>query len=36
MTGGILVVDDEHIVTEVVARYLIREGYSVRTAADGE
>ena len=36
MTGGILVVDDEHIVTEVVARYLIREGFSVRTAADGE
>lgn len=36
MTGGILVVDDEHIVTEVVARYLIREGFSVRTASDGE
>ncbi len=36
MTGDILVVDDEQIVTEVVARYLIREGYSVRTAADGE
>ena len=31
MTGDILVVDDEHIVTEVVARYLMREGYAVRT-----
>jgi DNA-binding response OmpR family regulator len=31
----ILVVDDESIVREVVERYLIRDGYSVRTAADG-
>jgi DNA-binding response OmpR family regulator len=36
MVGGILVVDDEQIVTEVVGRYLVREGYTVRTAADGE
>ena len=31
----ILVVDDEPMVTEVVERYLEREGYSVRTAGDG-
>ena len=31
----ILVVDDEPLVTEVVERYLEREGYVVRTAADG-
>jgi DNA-binding response OmpR family regulator len=31
----ILVVDDESIVTEVVERYLLREGYVVRTASDG-
>lgn len=31
----ILVVDDEAIVTEVVQRYLIREGYQVQMAADG-
>ncbi|MBA4182078.1 MAG: DNA-binding response regulator [Anaerolinea sp.] len=31
----ILVVDDEPLVTEVVERYLEREGYAVRTAADG-
>jgi len=31
----VLVVDDEPIVTEVVQRYLIREGYQVRVAADG-
>ncbi|MEO6398638.1 MAG: response regulator transcription factor [Tepidiformaceae bacterium] len=31
----ILVVDDEPMVTEVVERYLQREGYAVRTAADG-
>jgi DNA-binding response OmpR family regulator len=37
MSGGsILVVDDEGIVTEVVSRYLVRDGYSVRVAADGE
>jgi DNA-binding response OmpR family regulator len=34
--AAILVVDDEPIVTEVVSRYLIREGFSVRVAADGE
>ena len=32
----VLVVDDEPIVTEVVQRYLIREGYQVTVAADGE
>src|SRR5690348_14785626 len=31
----VLVVDDEPIVTEVVQRYLIREGYKVSVAADG-
>ena len=31
----VLVVDDEPIVTEVVQRYLIREGYQVQVAADG-
>ncbi len=33
--GRILVVDDEPMVTEVVERYLQREGFAVRTAADG-
>jgi DNA-binding response OmpR family regulator len=32
----ILVVDDEAIVTEVVQRYLIREGFTVSLARDGE
>jgi DNA-binding response OmpR family regulator len=32
----VLVVDDEPIVTEVVQRYLLREGYQVTVAADGE
>jgi len=32
----VLVVDDEPIVTEVVQRYLAREGYRVTIAADGE
>jgi DNA-binding response OmpR family regulator len=32
----ILVVDDEHMVREVVERYLAREGYRVQGAADGE
>lgn len=37
MSGAkILVVDDESIVREVVERYLTRDGYSVRAAADGE
>jgi DNA-binding response OmpR family regulator len=31
----VLVVDDEPIVTEVVQRYLIREGYQVQVASDG-
>jgi len=34
--GRILVVDDEAMVTEVVARYLEREGFAVDVAADGE
>ena len=32
----ILVVDDEGIVREIVERYLIRDGYTVRVAADGD
>jgi two-component system, OmpR family, response regulator VicR len=32
----VLVVDDEPIVTEVVQRYLVREGFHVMMAADGE
>ncbi len=32
----VLVVDDEAIVTEVVERYLVREGYNVTVAGDGE
>jgi len=32
----ILVVDDEPLVAEVVERYLVREGYLVSSAADGE
>ncbi len=35
MNNRILVVDDEHIVTEVVERYLLREGYEVKIAFDG-
>jgi DNA-binding response OmpR family regulator len=35
MSVKVLVVDDERIVTEVVERYLAREGYEVRLAADG-
>ncbi len=35
MKERILVVDDEAIVTEVVERYLIREGYTVVIARDG-
>jgi DNA-binding response OmpR family regulator len=31
----VLVVDDEQIVTEVVQRYLVREGFQVDVAADG-
>ena len=33
--GSILVVDDEPTVTDVVARYLERAGYSTRVAGDG-
>ena len=32
----ILVVEDEPMVSDVVARYLRREGYVVQTAGDGE
>ena len=34
-SSRILVVDDEPVVTEVVERYLIRDGFEVSTAADG-
>ena len=34
--GTILLVDDEPIVIEVVERYLLRDGYTVRVARDGE
>ena len=33
--GEILIVDDEPSVVEVVALYLRREGFRVRTARDG-
>jgi DNA-binding response OmpR family regulator len=33
--GKVLVVDDEAIVTEIVERYLTREGYEVRVTGDG-
>jgi two-component system, OmpR family, response regulator ResD len=33
--GSVLVVDDEPVITDVVARYLERAGYSARVAADG-
>ncbi len=32
----VLVVDDEPVVTDVVQRYLARDGFDVKTAADGE
>lgn len=35
MTADVLVVDDEPQVREIVASYLEREGFTVRTAADG-
>jgi DNA-binding response OmpR family regulator len=35
MNGDVLVVDDDPTVTDVVRRYLERDGYRVRTAADG-
>src|SRR5436305_1532703 len=34
--GRVLVVDDEPMVTEVVQRYLQREGFTVSTASDGQ
>ena len=36
MAQRVLVVDDERTVTEVVERYLRREGYDVAVAGDGE
>src|ERR687891_119412 len=35
MPARVLVVDDERVVTEVVERYLQREGYEVSLASDG-
>ena len=35
MATRVLVVDDERVVTEVVERYLLREGYEVALASDG-
>jgi CheY-like chemotaxis protein len=35
MTANVLVVDDDPDSREVVARYLAREGYSVKSAANG-
>src|SRR5512134_1013244 len=32
---SILVVDDEHTIREVIRRYLERDGFTVREAADG-
>jgi DNA-binding response OmpR family regulator len=34
--GRVLVVDDEPVVCDVLARYLARDGFEVDTAADGE
>jgi DNA-binding response OmpR family regulator len=34
--GNVLLVDDEAIVLEVIERYLLRDGYGVRVARDGE
>jgi DNA-binding response OmpR family regulator len=34
--GRILVVDDDTTVSEILSRYLVREGYDVDSAADGE
>src|SRR5262245_7266311 len=36
VTSRVLVVDDEPIVREVLARYLSRDGFDVDTAEDGE
>src|SRR5438093_4257963 len=35
MNPGILIVDDEPVVRDVMARYLARDGFDVRTAPDG-
>ncbi|MDP9461172.1 MAG: DNA-binding response regulator, partial [Actinomycetota bacterium] len=35
MSGHVLVLDDDPTVTDVVRRYLEREGYRVRTFSDG-
>jgi DNA-binding response OmpR family regulator len=35
VAGRILVVDDDHTVAEVVARYLLRDGHEVECVADG-
>jgi DNA-binding response OmpR family regulator len=35
VNGDVLVVDDDPVVTDVVRRYLERDGFTVRTAADG-
>jgi DNA-binding response OmpR family regulator len=32
----VLVVDDEAMVTEVIERYLIRDGFDVSTTGDGD
>ncbi len=36
MTPRVLVVDDEPIVREVLGRYLVKDGFEVELAADGE
>ncbi len=36
MSPTVLVVDDEPMVREVLSRYLVRDGFDVATAADGE
>ncbi|GAB4287946.1 MAG: response regulator transcription factor [Coriobacteriia bacterium] len=36
MTRSVLVVDDNEKIVEVLAAYLVQEGFEVRTAADGE
>jgi DNA-binding response OmpR family regulator len=36
MEGRVLIVDDEPMVRDVLERYLVRDGFEVETAADGE
>jgi two-component system response regulator ResD len=36
MSGRVLIVDDEPIVRDVLSRYLVRGGFDVETAEDGE